>query len=123
VAALDRGCAAVSVAGISRSRCYAHRKVDTAFAAAWDEAEEVAADRGLRMRRAGVPSRASRNRWSAPENSFEMMTAGLVSKNRRMDNRAPPPIRSLSPRARLCKNRVRNRLSAGGSRIRTVGPP
>ena len=36
---------AVSVAGISRSRCYAHRKVDTAFAAAWDEAEEVAADR------------------------------------------------------------------------------
>ena len=36
--------AAVAVAGTSRTRCYELRKGDPAFAAAWDEAEEVAAD-------------------------------------------------------------------------------
>ena len=37
--------AAVAVAGTSRTRCYELRKGDPAFAAAWEEAEEVAADR------------------------------------------------------------------------------
>jgi hypothetical protein len=37
--------AAVAVAGTSRTRCYELRKGDQVFAAAWDEAEEVAADR------------------------------------------------------------------------------
>jgi hypothetical protein len=37
--------AAVTVAGTSRTRVYELRKTDTAFAAAWDEAEEIATDR------------------------------------------------------------------------------
>ena len=37
--------AAVAVTGTSRSRVYELRKVDPAFAAEWDEAEEIAADR------------------------------------------------------------------------------
>ena len=37
--------AAVAVAGTSRSRVYELRKADPAFAADWDEAEEIAADR------------------------------------------------------------------------------
>jgi hypothetical protein len=37
--------AAVAVAGTSRTRVYELRKADPAFAAGWDEAEEVAADR------------------------------------------------------------------------------
>jgi hypothetical protein len=36
--------AAVAVAGTSRSRVYELRKVDPTFAAAWEEAEEVAVD-------------------------------------------------------------------------------
>jgi hypothetical protein len=36
--------AAVAVAGTSRSRVYELRRSDPAFAAAWDEAEEIAAD-------------------------------------------------------------------------------
>jgi hypothetical protein len=36
---------AVTAAGTSRTRVYELRKVDPAFAAAWDEAEEIAADR------------------------------------------------------------------------------
>jgi hypothetical protein len=37
--------AAVTAAGTSRSRVYELRKVDPTFAAAWEEAEEIAADR------------------------------------------------------------------------------
>jgi hypothetical protein len=37
--------AAVTAAGTSRTRVYELRKIDPAFAAAWDEAEEIAADR------------------------------------------------------------------------------
>jgi hypothetical protein len=37
--------AAVAVAGTSRTRIYERRKADPAFAAGWDEAEEIAADR------------------------------------------------------------------------------
>jgi hypothetical protein len=37
--------AAVAVAGTSRSRVYELRRSDSEFAAAWDEAEEIAADR------------------------------------------------------------------------------
>jgi hypothetical protein len=37
--------AAVAVAGTSRSRVYELRRSDPGFAAAWDEAEEIAADR------------------------------------------------------------------------------
>ena len=37
--------AAVAAAGTSRTRVYELRKTDTAFAAAWDEAEEIATDR------------------------------------------------------------------------------
>lgn len=37
--------AAVAVAGTSRTRVYELRKTDIAFAAAWDEAEEIATDR------------------------------------------------------------------------------
>lgn len=37
--------AAVAVAGTSRSRVYELRRSDLAFAASWDEAEEIAADR------------------------------------------------------------------------------
>jgi hypothetical protein len=37
--------AAVAVAGTSRTRVYEFRKTDTAFAADWDEAEEIATDR------------------------------------------------------------------------------
>jgi hypothetical protein len=37
--------ASVAVAGTSRTRVYELRKMDTAFAAAWDEAEEIATDR------------------------------------------------------------------------------
>jgi hypothetical protein len=37
--------AAVAVAGTSRTRVYELRKTDPAFAAAWDEAEEIATDR------------------------------------------------------------------------------
>jgi hypothetical protein len=37
--------AAVAVAGTSRSRVYELRKTDAVFAAAWDEAEEIATDR------------------------------------------------------------------------------
>ena len=37
--------AAVAMAGTSRSRVYELRKADPAFAADWDEAEEIAADR------------------------------------------------------------------------------
>jgi hypothetical protein len=36
--------AAVAVAGTSRTRAYEQRKRDPTFAAAWDEAEEIAAD-------------------------------------------------------------------------------
>src|SRR5215469_15768 len=36
--------AAVAVAGTSRTRVYELRKTDPAFAAAWEEAEEIAAD-------------------------------------------------------------------------------
>jgi hypothetical protein len=36
---------AVAAAGTSRTRVYELRKKDTAFAAAWDEAEEIATDR------------------------------------------------------------------------------
>src|SRR4029077_4514663 len=36
--------AAVAVAGTSRSRVYELRRSDPAFAASWDEAEEIAAD-------------------------------------------------------------------------------
>jgi hypothetical protein len=36
--------AAVAAAGTSRTRVYELRKTDTAFAAAWDEAEQTAAD-------------------------------------------------------------------------------
>jgi hypothetical protein len=36
--------AAVAVAGTSRSRVYELRKVDPAFAAGWEEAEQIAAD-------------------------------------------------------------------------------
>jgi hypothetical protein len=36
--------AAVAVAGTSRTRVYELRKADPAFAAAWEEAEEIAAD-------------------------------------------------------------------------------
>ena len=37
--------AAVAAAGTSRTRVYELRKTDTAFAAAWDEAEDIATDR------------------------------------------------------------------------------
>jgi hypothetical protein len=37
--------AAVAVAGTSRTRVYELRKTDAVFAAAWDEAEEIATDR------------------------------------------------------------------------------
>ena len=37
--------AAVATAGTSRTRVYELRKTDAAFAAAWDEAEEIAPDR------------------------------------------------------------------------------
>jgi hypothetical protein len=37
--------AAVAAAGTSRTRVYELRKTDIAFAAAWDEAEEIATDR------------------------------------------------------------------------------
>jgi len=37
--------AAVRVAGTSRTRAYELRKTDEAFAAAWDEAEQIAADK------------------------------------------------------------------------------
>ena len=37
--------AAIAVAGSSRSRVYALRRADLAFAAAWQEAEEIATDR------------------------------------------------------------------------------
>jgi hypothetical protein len=37
--------AAITVAGTSRSRVYALRRADLAFAAAWEEAEEIATDR------------------------------------------------------------------------------
>jgi len=37
--------AAVAAAGTSRTRVYELRNTDTAFAAAWDEAEEIATDR------------------------------------------------------------------------------
>jgi hypothetical protein len=37
--------AAVAAAGTSRTRVYDRRNADSAFAAAWDEAEEIAADR------------------------------------------------------------------------------
>ena len=37
--------AAVATAGTSRTRVYELRKTDAAFAAAWDEAEEIAIDR------------------------------------------------------------------------------
>jgi len=37
--------AAVAAAGTSRTRVYELRNTDTAFAAAWDEAEEIAIDR------------------------------------------------------------------------------
>jgi hypothetical protein len=37
--------AATTAAGTSRTRVYEFRKLDSAFAAAWDEAEETAADR------------------------------------------------------------------------------
>src|ERR1700746_3400356 len=37
--------AAVAAAGISRTRAYERRKTDPAFAAAWDEAEDIATDR------------------------------------------------------------------------------
>ena len=37
--------AAVKVAGTSRTRAYELRKTDQAFAAAWDEAEQIAADK------------------------------------------------------------------------------
>jgi hypothetical protein len=36
--------AAAALAGTSRTRVYEFRKIDPAFAAAWDEAEEMAAD-------------------------------------------------------------------------------
>lgn len=35
---------AVAIAGASRKRVYAHRKADSEFANAWDQAEEMAAD-------------------------------------------------------------------------------
>ena len=37
--------AAVAVAGTSRTRVYELRKADSAFASAWEDAEEIAADR------------------------------------------------------------------------------
>src|SRR5215470_11317401 len=37
--------AAVAATGTSRTRVYELRKKDTAFAAAWDEAEDIATDR------------------------------------------------------------------------------
>jgi hypothetical protein len=37
--------AAVAAAGISRTRAYERRKTDPAFAATWDEAEDIATDR------------------------------------------------------------------------------
>jgi hypothetical protein len=36
---------AVAAAGISRTRAYERRKTDPAFAAAWDQAEDIATDR------------------------------------------------------------------------------
>ena len=51
--------AAVAVAGTSRSRVYELRRSDSGFAVAWDEAEEVAADRledeAIRRAVEGVP--------------------------------------------------------------------
>jgi len=37
--------AAAQIAGVSRTRVYAARKADPAFTTAWEEAEEIAADR------------------------------------------------------------------------------
>lgn len=54
--------AAVAMAGTSRTRVYELRKTDAAFAAAWGEAEEIAADRLEEEAPAGALSRASRNR-------------------------------------------------------------
>ena len=65
--------AAVATAGTSRTHVYELRKADPGFAARWEEAEEIAVD-ALEAGAGGVPSKACKNRSSAPESSFEMMT-------------------------------------------------
>jgi hypothetical protein len=63
---------AVSVAGTSRTRVYELRKSDPTFASAWQEAEEIAADR-LEDEARRRPWRGYQNFSSARANLFAMM--------------------------------------------------
>jgi hypothetical protein len=72
--------AAAAFAGTSRTRVYELRKMDSAFAAAWDEAEEMAAD-ALEAEARRRASRACRNRWSALARLFAMMKASRLQSD------------------------------------------